>query len=382
MSLQRRTRKFNKMVSFGEEPYSSLRFLIEERRLEVKNKFKELHAVLEHQEEDLLKELNAILDKYSPKELILCNRAKSMVIPEVKIMWNVEAWIEKLSKICKFETVISPYIHKRIPLRVGVNQSYKNALKISEPRGLAVDKITQEIYFANHGADSIVVLDFNCDFLKCIQNPDLCGPWSLCLDDTCIYVACSSHTLLKINKITGLVLACVNLANFTTGVAISENSMRLYGCEYETKSVCVFTLELALETTIVLHSSYFTPKTRINDIKIIKEQICCLFQNSAYHLQIFDMDGTFKRGLVHQHAIGRGNSFCMDWNSKYFLITDGADSQIKVFSDEGQHLHNIGVMCCAASFPGSLSEPTGVAICTGNRVVVCDQKEFYAVQIF
>ena len=382
MSLQRRTRKGSKMVSFGDDPYSSLRFLIEERRSEVRDKFKELRAVLDHQEENILKELNAILDKYSPKELILCNGAKSMVIPEVKVMWDVHAWIEKLNKICKLETVTSPYIHKRIPSKVGVNQSYKDALKISEPRGLAVDKITQEIYFANHGADSIVVLDLNCDFLKCIQNPDLCGPWSLCLDDTSIYVSCSSHTLLKIDKITGLVLACVNLTNFITGVAISENSMRLYGCEYETKSVCQFNKDLSLESTIVLYSSYFTPKTRINDINIVKEQICCLLQNSAYHLQIFTMDGTFKRGLVHQHEIGRGNSFCMDWSYKYFLITDGAESQIKVFSDEGQHLHNIGVMCCAASFPGSLSEPTGVAICTGNRVVVCDQKEFYAIQIF
>ena len=370
------------MVSFGEDPYSSLRFLIEERRLEVRNKFKELREVLDHKEEELLKELNTILDKYSPKGLTLFNGTKSMVIPEVKLVWNVQGWIEKLNKICKFETVTSPYIHKRIPTRVGVNQSYKDALKISEPRGLAVDRITQEIYFANHGADSIVVLDLNCDFLKCVQNRELCGPWSLCLDDTCIYVACSSHTLLKIDKITSLLLASVNLTNFVTGVTISENSMRIYGCEYETKSVCVFTKELALESNIVLSSSHFTQKTRVNDIKIIKEQICCLFQNSAYHLQIFGMDGIFKRALVHQQEIGRGNCFCMDWSSKYFLITDGAESQIKVFSDEGQHLHNIGVMCCAASFPGSLSEPTGVAICTGNRVVVCDQKEFYAVQVF
>ncbi|KAI6653788.1 hypothetical protein LOD99_3292 [Oopsacas minuta] len=381
MTLLHRSRRFSKTVSFGEDPYSSLRFIIEERKLEVREKFKQLRDDLDYKEEELIKDLNIILDKYSPKEYKLHNGVKTHphIIPEFKISWNIDEWRAKLYKICKLESVYSPFIHKKFPLRTGVNQ---DSVRFSEPRGLAVDRITQEIYLANHGADSIVVLDINCDLLKTIRNTDLCGPWSLCLDDMNLYVACSSHTLLKIDKITGLVLACVNLSDFMTGVTVDDNSNRVYGCEFETRSICVYTKGLVLEKKIVLHSRYFTHNTRINDIKILKEQICCLFQNSTYHLQMFSMTGELIKGLVEQSNIVRGNCFCMDWSSKYFLISDGAESKIKVFSEEGQYLHDIGVMCCTTSLPGTLSEPTGVAISTGNRVVVCDQKVFYSLQIF
>lgn len=380
MSLSRRSRRFSRTVSFGEDPFSSLKFIIDERKNEVRHTFKHLRAKLDCKEEQITKELNNLLEKYNQKEHKLNNGTKtSFIIPEVNLLWNVEEWKAKLNTVCKLESVISPFIHKRFPLRVGGTDG---SLKISEPRCLAVDRITQEIYLANHGADKIEVLDLNCDHLKSIHNSDLCGPWSLCLDDTCLYVACSSHTLLKIDKITGMVLASTNLTDFVTGVTVDEVTNKVYGCEYETKSVCLYSTELQLEKKVLLISEYFTKNTRVNDIKILQQQICCLFQNSAFHLQIFSMGGQLIKGLIERQNIIRGNCFCLDWSNKYFLITDGAESKIKVFSEEGKHLHNIGVMCCATSLPGTLTEPTGVAVCAGNRVVVCDQKEFYSVQLF
>ena len=381
MSLSRRSRKFSRTVSFGEDPFSSLRFLIDERKNEVRHTFKQLRSKLDCKEDQVIKELNNVLENYNQKEHKLNNGTKtsSFIIPEVNLSWNVEEWKAKLNRICRLESVISPFIHKRFPLRTGGNNG---SLKVSEPRCIAVDRITQEIYLANHGADKIEVLDMNCDFLKSIHNTDLCGPWSLCLGDSCLYVACSSHTLLKIDKITGLVLASTNLTDFVTGVTMDENTNKVYGCEYETRSVCVYSTELQLEKKVLLISEYFTKNTRVNDIKILRQQICCLFQNSAFHIQIFSMGGQLIKGLIEQHNVIRGNCFCLDWSNKYFLITDGAESKIKIFSEEGKHLHNVGVMCCTTSLPGTLTGPTGVAVCSGNRIVVCDQKEFYPVQLF
>ena len=324
-----------------------------------KNKFKKL----------LEKQLRAIEDEIGEEV------ARGVNVGWMELDWKIEQLEQSVIEVCKVVTLKErpltriDYSAKKCPV-----WSHNGTVsgEITDPRQLAIDDKTQNIFVTDFDADRIQVFDGEGNHLYQISTPP--EPVGITLSDEYIFV--STHDkLVKIEKSNNQSIKSVKTENIVYGIDTNTNT-DIYGCEVNNKSIVVFDKDLKFLKRIKLRTTQVTSNTLTSSIKLYEDKMYVMFHDHSsslpFPLQIFKLEGKLVKCLIKGNGISHSDFFSID-RLGYIIVTDWYGSQIKIFSKEGDVLHTI----TSAMLPGyqKFSYPNGVAIDKQNRIIVAHKNK-------
>ena len=204
------------------------------------------------------------------------------------------------------------------------------------------------------------------------ETPNLNRPLYMCSYKNAFFITCGveSGKVLKFEKNEEgewVKVALQKLGNPISGINVDE-----YGFLYvfQTKKRNIFALEasnLEIKMHIQLDTENFVQgRSRIMDAKIHNSVWYVLFANSEYSLQCFNKDGKLKRTVIDSNQLKGALHFCID-STGNIIASESLTDEVKVFSNEGQFITNIGSK-------GDFTSPRGITLDATGRVIVCDLK--------
>ena len=146
--------------------------------------------------------------------------------------------------------------------------------EITDPKQLAIDDKTQNIFVTDHYANRIQVFDGEGNHLYQILTPPY--PAGITLSDEYIFVS-TRDKLVKIEKSNNQSIKSVETENKVCGIDTNTNS-DIYGCEFSNQSIVVFDKDLKflkrikLRTTQVASNTY----TKISNCMKIRCMSCLM----------------------------------------------------------------------------------------------------------
>ena len=238
--------------------------------------------------------------------------------------------------------------------------------EITNPKQLAIDDKTQNIFVTDRGSDRIQVFDGEGNYLYQISTPPY--PAGITLSDEYIFVS-TRDKLVKIEKSNNQSIKSVETENRVWGIDTNTNT-DIYGCEFRKQSIVVFDKDLKFLKRVKLRATQVTSNTYTRSIKLYEDKMYVMFGDYfslPFHLQIFNLEGELVKCLINENEIRYSAFFSIDRLGN-IIVTDCLENQIKIFSKEGDVLHTI----TSAMLPGDqeFSFPYGVAIDKQNRIIV------------
>ena len=333
----------------------------------------ELYAAREGLEKDLTQnKLKKLLEKNlrAIEDEIGEEVARGVNVGWMELDWKIEQLEQSVIEVCKVVTLKErpltriDYSARKCPV-----WSHDGTVsgEITEPRQLAIDDKTQNIFVTDFDAERIQVFDGEGNHLYQISTPP--RPVGINLSDEYIFV--STHDeLLKIEKSNNQFIKSVKTENIFCG--IDTNTITdIYGCEFSNQSIVVFDKDLKFLKRIQLITTQVTSDTNTRSIKLYEDKMYVMFDDYPsslpFPLQIFNLEGELVKCLIKGNEIRHSYFFSIDRLGN-IIVADWRGNQIKIFSKEGDVLHTI----TSAMLPGDqeFSYPSGVAIDKQNRIIV------------
>ena len=381
---------------------------VELKKEEVRSNFQQLHGLLVVRETFLLKEMDDVVSRarqainekrinlqqlYTARESLerdltqntfkkLLEKnlraiedeigeevARSMNVGWMELNWKIEQLEQSVIEVCKVVTLKErpltriDYSARKCPV-----WSHDGTVsgEINNPRQLAIDDKTQNIFVADFHAKRIQVFDGEGNHLYQISTPP--RPAGITLSDEYIFVS-THHKLVKIEKSNNQSMKSVKTEYRVWGIDTNTNT-DIYGCEYNNRSIVVFDKDLKFLKRIKLRTTQVNSNT--NSIKLYEDKMYVMFGYYSFlpfPLQIFNLvEGELVKCLTKKkNEISYSEFFSIDRLGN-IIVTDWKRNQIKIFSKEGDVLHTI----TSAMLPGDqkFNCPNGVAIDKKNRIIV------------
>ena len=318
------------------------------------NKFKKL----------LEKNLRAIEDDIGEEV------ARGVNVGWMELDWKIEQLEQSVIEVCKVVTLKErPLTRIDYSVRKCPVWSHDGTVsgEITNPRQLAIDNKTQNIFVTDHYAKRIQVFDGEGNHLYQISTPPY--PAGITLSDEYIFVS-TRDKLVKIEKSNNQSIKSVETENRVWGIDTNTNT-DIYGCEFYNQSIVVFDKDLKFLKRIKLRTTQVTSNTLTRSIKLYEDKMYVMFDGWSsslpFPLQLFNLEGELVKCLIKENEIRRSYFFSIDRLGN-IIVTDYRSNQIKIFSKEGDVLHTI----TSAMLPGdqNFSFPRGVAIDKQNRIIV------------
>ena len=343
---------------------------------EKREKLKQLYTARESSERDLThntfkklleKQLRAIEDEIGEEV------ARGVNVGWMELDWKIEQLEQSVIEVCKVDT-----LKERPPIDYSARKcpvwSHDGTVsgEITDPRQLAIDDKTQNIFVTDFDADRIQVFDGEGNHLYQISTPP--GPAGITLSDEYIFVT-TRDKLVKIEKSNNQSIKSVETENRVYGTDTNANT-DIYGCELRNQSIVVFDKDLKFLKRIKLRTTQVTSSTYTNSIKLYEDKMYVMFDDwfssLPFPLQIFNLEGELVKCLIKENEIRRSEFFSIDRLGN-IIVTDCGKHQIKIFSKEGDVLHTI----TSAMLPGDqeFDYPQGVAIDKRNRIIVAHRNK-------
>ena len=302
--------------------------------------------------------------------------ARGVNVGWMELDWKIEQLEQSVIEVCKVVTLKErpltriDYSARKCPV-----WSHDGTVsgEITEPRQLAIDDKTQNIFVTDFDAERIQVFDGEGNHLYQISTPRY--PAGITLSDDYIIVA-TDDKLVKIEKSNNQSIKSVETENRVWGIDTNTNT-DIYGCEVSKQSIVVFDEDLKFLKRIKLRTTQVTSDTHTYSIKLYEDKMYVMFDDwpssLPFPLQIFNLKGELVKCLTKGNEIRRSDFFSIDRLGN-IILTDCWENQIKIFSKEGDVLHTI----TSAMLPGGqeFSCPRGVAIDKQNKIIVahCNNK--------
>ena len=245
--------------------------------------------------------------------------------------------------------------------------------QIHIPRQLVIDYTTQNIFVADYLALRIQVFSSEGHHLYEISTPP--HPIGIALTDEFIFVSTEKKLLLKIEKSSNKFIKSVQTKNKVFGIE-SNNNSDIYVCEYFKQSILVFDKDLEFLKRTKLNSTQINSHAFTYSMKLHEGNMYVMFGHyfslPSFHLQIFTLEGELVRCLIKQSEILLSYFFSIDQLGD-IIVADWVGNQIKIFSKEGEVLHNI----TSDMLPGfqKFDGPSGVDVDLQNRIIVAHQND-------
>ena len=350
--------------------------VVVEARHEMKEKRESIHelqAAKESTERELTKnKLKAVLEKNlrNLENQIRKELSKSLSVTWLEVEWKKEQLEQSLVDVCKvvkkkerpFRT--EDYSLKLHPIwyHEGTGSSV-----IEDPRQLAIDTISGNIFVADYSTKRIQVFDKAGHYLYHIPTPPY--PIGLGINDEFIFVTTDEQKLVKIQISNRKTIKSVVTEKWVYGMDISNN---IYVCENDNNSVSVFCKDLNFLKRIPLKSSHVTSRMSPYCIKLFENSMYLTCIGSDYCIQVFSQDGQLIRGVVAISDIKCSFFFSLDRIGNIIVAESLAD-KIKIFSNSGNLIHTISNDKLTEGH--KLSFPNGISVDKQNNIVVAQQIE-------
>ena len=223
--------------------------------------------------------------------------------------------------------------------------------EFQEPRDVAIDPATRNIFIADSGNHRVQVYSAQFDFKYYIGQEDGPGkmsqPWGLCIHRDTLYVTqWWSHCVKSYNISNGEVERKIGhfgseLGEFSFPQGITVNSQdNLFVCDSKNKRIQVFTPKLVF---IKLFGKTQLDSPRCVRVSPLNDDVIVL-DNGDKCIHIFSVEGDLKLNIISQGKEGQVSDpyfFAVDqWLN--LSISDRLNHCIKVFDSEGVLMHRIG----------------------------------------
>ena len=338
----------------------------------------ELYAARESSEKDLTQnKLKKLLEKNlrAIEDEIGEEVARGVNVGWMELDWKMEQLEQSVIEVCKVVTLKErPLTRIDYSVRKCPVWSHDGTVsgEINNPRQLAIDDKTQNIFVTDSAAERIQVFDGEGNHLYQISTPP--RPVGITLSDEYIFVS-TCDKLEKIEKSNNQSIKSVETENRVWGIDTNTNT-DIYGCEINKQPIVVFDKDLKFLKRIKLRATHVTSNTDTSSIKLYEDKMYVMFvdlySSLPFPLQIFNLEGELMKCLIKENEIRRSDFFSIDRLGN-IIVTDYWENQVKIFSKEGDVLHTI----TSAMLPGDqkFSYPSGVAIDKQNRIIVAHKNK-------
>ena len=357
--------------------------VVVEAKHELKEKresINELQAAKESMERELTKnKLKIVLEKNlrNLENQIRKELSKSLSVTWLEVVWKREQLEQSLVDVCKVVKM------KERPFRT---EDYSLKLRpiwchertgssvIEDPRQLAIDIASGNIFIADYSTNKIQVFDKVGHYLYHIPTPPY--PIGLGINDEFIFVTTEEEKLAKIQISNRKTIKSVVTEKWVYGMDISN---KVYVCENDNNSVSVFCKDLNFLERIPLKSPHVTPRMSPYCIRLYENTMYVMFIRSDYCIQVFSQDGQLIRGVVPTSGIRFSLFFSLDRIGN-IIVAEYLGHEIKIFSNSGNLIHTIPTDKLTEGL--KLSNPMGISVDKQNNIVVAQQNEKYNLIAF
>ena len=251
--------------------------VVVEARQELKEKrelLQELQAAKELGEQKLTNNpLKELLEKHlqNIEDQIREDSSKPLNVTWVEVEWKreqLEQSIVGVSKVVKMKERPFRTEDYSLKLRPVWYHEGTGSSVIEDPRQLAIDTISGNIFVADRKTNKIQVFDKAGHYLYHILTPQ--GPVGLCLSDEFIFITTTEQKLVKIQISNKKTIKSVRTEKLVYGMDISNN---IYVCELINNPVGVFDKNLNFLKRIPLKSPHFTSITYTRSIRLYEDNM-------------------------------------------------------------------------------------------------------------
>ena len=287
--------------------------------------------------------------------------------------------VQDFSKLGKIELKEVNYHNKTNPI-IQSSKRGINSGKI-DPLGVTVDDKSNNIFVADYWSNRVQVFDSNGKYLYKFRDNEpgkMNIPFGIVTHEDKVYVSQLNGKRVNVYDVKGNYIDQFGnhgiesqTINTPTGLALSHKNGDIYVCDWYKHVVFVYTNELKYKVNFG-KSKLYQP-----DIKLTQDRIYVLdYGNPCIH--IFNTDHSYSHSIVSRGSggqVGYSLFFTLDIEGN-ILISDHNRHLISVFTQEGELIHEIG--------KGSdiFYNPLGIVIDRMNRIIVVDEKEEGALNIF
>ena len=254
------------------------------------------------------------------------------------------------------------------------------------PKGVVFDENSQRIYVANgglsYGNSYISVFSVTGEYTDRFCIGQVVNPTGIAISGDNVFV--SDSFFCCVNKFT--------FPGFQFVSNVGEEGSDVEEFDYPRNLtladgyVCVADCRnnrIAVMSTELDHENYITHPTmrRPCDVKVNNNKVYVLSDRDSPCLHVFSLSGEKIRSLITRDKDGNAqvrecHSFCFD-KKQNILMTDYADCNIKVFSQEGALLHTLG----DTQEEEKIIRPTGITL-TDNNIIICISRINFLLHIF
>ena len=294
--------------------------------------------------------------------------SRSLNVKWVEVEWKreqLEQSIVEVSKVVKMKERPFRTEDYSLKLRPVWYHEGTGSSVIEDPRQLAIDTISGNIFVADNDTEKLQVFDSAGHYLYHIPTPP--NPTGLCLSDEFIYVTTGERKLVKIQITKKKAIKLVVTEKKVYGMDISSN---IYVCELDNNSVIMFDEDLNFLKRIPLKSPHFASGTLTSSIRLYENNLYVMFGFSDYGLQVFSKEGQLTKGVIRSSDIRGSYFFSLDQIGN-IIVADCWGDQIKIFSNSGQLMHTISNDTLTED--QKLSYPKGISVGKQNNIVVAQQ---------
>ena len=378
----------NKVNSFREE--------IERNKLEVRRISKEMRSLIEKKEEEIIRELDNIWKEVNTRmakkktetqkkieeikskaeelEILLreinqnselkidisqsietAKREMDIDIPNVKLTWRVDELKDCINRVCRCDRQILVYNEDtRFQLKWSKCDKGRGDNQLYLPWGIATNPMNENIYVADQWNHRVQIFSSEGEWIRSVKDDEMKHPLNILFHKQSIYVQCNK-AILKLNECTEKNEKSKSY-DFNLGGICTDN-IHIYVGEWKGMNLIVLTLDLIEENRISLKTEFCQQDTEIRDISLSQELFYILLFNTEFPIQAFSREGILTRCVVKKDSINNAYCFCLDQQHN-ILVADCGDSKVKIFSNEGKLLAQIGEK---RSEKGQFSALTGIS---------------------
>ena len=302
-------------------------------------------------------------------EKIVRLRDECLLAPSICLDWNYKA-LDNIGHFCGLNLSVAPYTERVYPEWLTVEKGQSES-QMEEPYSV-LSLSSNELLVSDRKKNVIQIYSEEGKYLSTVKDSNLDRPLYMCTYKNALFVTCgvkSGKVLKFVKDETGewQVVRMQRLNCSISGLNVDEQGF-LY--VFLTRERNVFVLEasnLEIKAKLELKTEHFVEgRTRIMEAKLYNSEWYVLFTNSEYSLQCFRKNGELKRTVLGSDKLKGTLHFCIDPEGN-IISSESSSDQVKVFSNEGEFITNIGSS-------GDFINPRGIELDSKGRIIVCDLK--------
>ena len=230
------------------------------------------------------------------------------------------------------------------------------------PRGISIDRITNEVFIADQDNSRIQVLNTEGEYLRSFGTDHLKEPHGICVSQDGVFVTDRARECLLRFSLAGQFIKKTGSRGTTPGCFTGISGLcyeadLVYVCDFNVQRIQVFNLNLQF----VKQFGYGEIRSPI-DITIHADTLHILSrdQNTIY---CYNREGTYLKKIElagQDQQMTAALFFTVDKRGNY-LITDQLINEIRIFSPDGELKHTLG--------RGHLTFLAGITLDNTNNII-------------